>query len=601
MKILFLNPIIHAEHKTAKSLQNQGIAILFAENRGEAWEILRLHGSSIDLAIIHREGKESKDSGLKLLEKVKATTTLHQLPIILTTDDWSDADCALHQQGPQGVNAYLHVPFTDVQLIQLIGEILGPDQLQTSTAMVLEDASQIMDESAQITGPKISLEAPDLNPEAQSVEGTLNLATQTSGANPTTAIDQPAEFVGTVAIDEAPAQNIETVAIEADQLLDHLPEVAVAPLGDPSSETRVVEVAGTDALMIPTMAMEAGPLPASGFQPEPESPATRVLDFGTQKRLPAEGTQVIRPEDMDALPMTGFSLQQLPDPEGTGTGTAAISTQVESESEPEVNPAEMPYLFNGGSAPAKPPLQPPAFSPTEFLLHHPIGDAVVPGGAANSPDLEVMRRYLVLREQDVVALSNQLKDSRDHLSVVEQQLQEERMKTSELTHISGEQKQKIEQFETTKKFALENLETQVSELQFEVKVRTDKVKLLESQIRDKADEMTRLKERVRGDIRKIRVREKELENQLELSKKDSESLIISRESKIIELKRKLDLLEFNMDLLQDQYDREKENSAKMKDRLTQAAQIVRMAEGLLDSKKISGGSTVDNTNEQKAS
>ena len=40
-----------------------------------------------------------------------------------------------------------------------------------------------------------------------------------------------------------------------------------------------------------------------------------------------------------------------------------------------------------------------------------------------------------------------------------------------------------------------------------------------------------------------------------------------------------------MDLLQDQYDREKINSTKLKDRLAQAAQVVRVAEGLLDAKR----------------
>ena len=100
--------------------------------------------------------------------------------------------------------------------------------------------------------------------------------------------------------------------------------------------------------------------------------------------------------------------------------------------------------------------------------------------------------------------------------------------------------------------------------------------------------MERLKDRVRMDIRKIRVREKELENRLEIMKKDSEALITARENKIIELKRKLDLLEFNMDLLQDQYAREKDSTAKLREKLARAAQVVRVAGGLLDNPAASG-------------
>ena len=100
-----------------------------------------------------------------------------------------------------------------------------------------------------------------------------------------------------------------------------------------------------------------------------------------------------------------------------------------------------------------------------------------------------------------------------------------------------------------------------------------------------------MKDRVRSDIRKIRVREKELENKLEIIRKDSEVLIGARESKIMELKRKLDILEFNMDLLQDRYAKEKENSAKLNERLAKAAQVVRVAGGFLDS----SGNPVDLT------
>jgi hypothetical protein len=56
----------------------------------------------------------------------------------------------------------------------------------------------------------------------------------------------------------------------------------------------------------------------------------------------------------------------------------------------------------------------------------------------------------------------------------------------------------------------------------------------------------------------------------------------AREGKIVELKRKIDLLEFNMDLLQDRFNRERESNNKLREKLGKAAQVVRVAEGLLD-------------------
>ena len=57
----------------------------------------------------------------------------------------------------------------------------------------------------------------------------------------------------------------------------------------------------------------------------------------------------------------------------------------------------------------------------------------------------------------------------------------------------------------------------------------------------------------------------------------------ARENKIIELKNGFE--EFNMDLLQDQHTREKEHSTRLRERLAKAAQVVRVAGGLLDTGK----------------
>src|SRR6202022_3742317 len=112
--------------------------------------------------------------------------------------------------------------------------------------------------------------------------------------------------------------------------------------------------------------------------------------------------------------------------------------------------------------------------------------------------------------------------------------------------------------------ALQGLHAEIEELRFQNRTKADKARLLESKVNEATDEIERLKERVRNDIRKIRVREKELENKLEIVRKDSEALITARETKIMELKRKIDLLEFNIDLLQDQNTREKKNAAQLR-------------------------------------
>lgn len=258
-----------------------------------------------------------------------------------------------------------------------------------------------------------------------------------------------------------------------------------------------------------------------------------------------------------------------------------LEPAVEAPSEPDSVPVpvdaeaakEMPYLFS-------PPPTSSAYSEAAFA--QPVGDAVVPGGAVRSPDTETLKKYLLLREQDVAALSVQLRAAREELAALKEQHAAERAHAEELQFTVQDQKRKIEDFEREKVLALEGVQAEINELRFQNKAKSDKAKNLETQVREASDEIERLKERVRCDIRKIRVRERELENKLEIAKKDSEAILTARENKIIELKRKLDLLEFNMDLLQDRYSREKEASAKLREKLAKAAQVVRVAEGLLD-------------------
>src|SRR4051812_4526756 len=103
MKILVLNPHIDAEHQIVKALEKRGLAVLIASNLEESMQMLQLHGTSIDLAVVHREGAEAAgfpdtEPGLRFISKVKALPDQMDLPFIITSTQWVDADCARHQQ-----------------------------------------------------------------------------------------------------------------------------------------------------------------------------------------------------------------------------------------------------------------------------------------------------------------------------------------------------------------------------------------------------------------------------------------------------------------------------------------------------------------------
>jgi hypothetical protein len=197
-------------------------------------------------------------------------------------------------------------------------------------------------------------------------------------------------------------------------------------------------------------------------------------------------------------------------------------------------------------------------------------------------DLDTLKNYLALREQDVAVLSGQFRSSQERVKQLEGQIKMERARSAELQQLLLKSEQKVKGYDQEKQIELEVIEKQMEDLNSQLKDRTEKVRTFEAKLKLTHEEISRVKERVKVDIRKIRVREKELESQLEILKKDSSALIQARDEKILELKRKLDLLEFNMELVQEQFQKERQTADDLKSRLRDAAEAMKHANGLLE-------------------
>jgi len=466
----------------------------------------------------------------------------------LTTTDWSASDCASHQATAEGVNAYLKAPFTEAKVVEIIEGVLGQPMpkkasaernetpVSISSLPVLEDVSSVFlrrdvtsEQPSEASGPNIVLDAPELGSELSVGEG----------ASPSEAV--PVEMVSS--------------------------SFAMEDSGPPSA----MEDSPPDAIL------------DSPLSVMPDSPPDIMLESPPEASL--ESVETVAPSLVAEVPFPSQS-EEKPMEDSAALSDSAVEDNEVAQ--------EMPYLFGAlrqklfGSKKTHQPLQQP-----RMMFSESLGDAVIPGGIAHSPDLETMKKYLFLREQDVAVLSGQLKAAQDQIALMEKTIRDERAKNVEFSHVVNEQKQKIDNFETDQSGLSDSFQSEIAELRFQARAKSDKARVLENQVREITEEMEQLKIRVRMDIRKIRVREKELENRVEVMKKDSEALMSARENKIIELKRKLDLLEFNMDLLQDQYAREKEHSTKLREQLARVAQVVRVAGGLLDTSKGQGNSDSD--------
>lgn len=522
--MLFLNPHLRADHPVTQGLQAKGLVVLLAASTQEASQMLSLQGATLDLVILHREDAATgnTEGGLKFLAKLKADRGLADIPVLVTSHSWSDVEFAKHQASPQGANAYLKWPADAAAIYSMVEAVFGG-------SIPSSEASRLISTEGLNSSPSIPM-AIDTSSSGMMVleePSSIMAAGQSDAGSLSLNLEMPEGF------ELQDAQQMTRVAIP--------PPAPSAP-----SEPVHTEVSS----------LELSPLEITGTN---EIDATRVA----ATRVDA------KPEFSAALSLV--LAQAAEDNEPSGPTLMPVSEAEAAE--------DMPYLFAKlANAKAQSAAIPAAVA---FTL--PLGDAVVPGGAANAPDSDTLKKYLLLREQDVAVLSSQLKAAKEQVHALDSKLRDEQNKSNDLTHVNAELLRKVDDHTRERQQALDGMQAEMNELRFQLKAKGDKARILDVKVREAAEETERLKERVRTDIRKIRVREKELENRLEIVKKDSEALLAARENKIIELKRKLDLLEFNMDLLQDQHARERENATKLRERLARAAQVVRVAGGLLDS------------------
>jgi hypothetical protein len=511
------------------------VVVLIANTVDQAKQLLTAHALTLEVAVIHREPQ-----GLELIPFIKSSASLADLPYIIISSEWTDADFARHQQSSEGANAYLREERCAQDLRFVIEQVLGAE------------LSMVLAAPAVATGSVMSgLSLPQVQSAPIEPQNLSGVSVQMEDA---TSVFQPTSMI-------SPNFSLEVDSSEASRNASASSEGATRVVSRDELEPAPVETARAPEVVVISPEISAqDPIQfASGvsISQMPELPVELVSPVELSAAVaspPVESSPVVALPPIESSPALEMSVVEAQHPSRTP--------------EPAGDPvAELPYLFNQAARPRPAP---------------PVGDAVVPGGAAQSPDVETLKRYLALREQDVAALSAQLHEARRQIRNLESDLRQSHALMEEQGfRLEGKEKREQE-FEREKALLIQGLQSEMDELRFQMKTRSDKARSLESQVRETAQEMERLRERVRNDIRKIRVREKELENRLEIVRKDSEALLMAREATILELKRKLDTAEFNLDLMHDRLGREKEGSAELREKLLRASQAVRLAGGLLD-------------------
>lgn len=126
------------------------------------------------------------------------------------------------------------------------------------------------------------------------------------------------------------------------------------------------------------------------------------------------------------------------------------------------------------------------------------------------------------------------------------------------------------------------LHDELNEMKDKFKLFDEKRLILEEKNRQLMQELDKAGHRNRIDVKKVQMRERELEQKLELLKSDAETQIKNRDLKILELKRKMDGMEFDMESITSQEKRSVESRYELEDKLDKAIKTLRNAITVLE-------------------
>lgn len=165
----------------------------------------------------------------------------------------------------------------------------------------------------------------------------------------------------------------------------------------------------------------------------------------------------------------------------------------------------------------------------------------------SQPQVDVLRKYIELKEMEV-------RDLRDQLQQYQAQMKKMVGQVEEATTAHRELLQKVERLDREK----ETLRLEMTEAEAKHRAEMEAVReAYESKARASGDVESRLKdirlereewkEKIAADLKRIRLKEKELENKYELLKRDAQALLDSKDKQILDLKKKSDSLELELE------------------------------------------------------
>ena len=387
---------------------------------------------------------------------------------------------------------------------------------------------------------------------------------------------------------------VETDAVDLGLELSKISEVetamesATVAQSAPSSRAPVVEEEDRTRLVV--SATPSSPQAGAAFVEGPPdigdlSVATAFASMDQledlKKNLPKGGVGIsVRPTSKPsfeaddkatkvAIPTPRLPAKRPPRPNGTLSGVVLAAPPVLDLNESQEAVAKLSAVPDSG---------PERFEANERTLPSLTIEA---NAMSSGPENETIKRYAALKEREsrereamIEALNKQLVQVKDRLERSEAERRRLTLEMDEVRASIGS----LEDARDQNLHHVKKLESSHQEALRSVQLRLDNAQFQANRAEKKLEEF---RERVRNDILRIRLRERELANKLELQKRDAEALLVAKDERLLAQKREIDRLEFEIESMKERMIEETQRAEERSGKLSRALQSLKMAQGVL--------------------
>lgn len=165
--------------------------------------------------------------------------------------------------------------------------------------------------------------------------------------------------------------------------------------------------------------------------------------------------------------------------------------------------------------------------------------------------IEILKRYIELKEAEVRDLKQQQQQYQDHTQKSGLKLDSYIKQNRSLLEQVEESHRNIARLQAEMEEERREHQDQVTLLKNDYEERLRQAGATQEQLKDLVRQREEFKEKIREDLKRIKLKERELENKYELLRSDTQTLLDAKDKQILELKKKTDALDLELEQLDD--------------------------------------------------